>query len=138
MSASPACARPDSQTSKRRGTVSDAFCSAVLRAQNSQSMRDLTKLNRDLSRVVFVVAASKAGSVEPADNVLVIPDMDPVDTQDRTLTDILPMLELIVMRNVPDTRAVCRSYAGKDVVAEFRRRVAPQEAPRRRLFGGRG
>jgi NLI interacting factor-like phosphatase len=106
-------------------------------AQRNQSVRDLTKLNRDLSRVVFVVAASKADSVEPADNVLVIPDMDPSDSNDHTLTDLLPMLELIVMRGVPDARAVCRSYAGKDIAAEFRRRVRPQEAPRRcRLFGG--
>ena len=62
-------------------------------------------------------------------------------TQDTTLLDIVPLLELIWKQDVQDARAVCRSYHGKNVVEEFRRRDRapvvrqPTAAPARRRFG---
>lgn len=97
--------------------------------QNNEAMRDLTKLNRDLSSVIFLVTESKKHTVEPSENCLVIPDYAPADhtaadarsglggagggggasaPQDTTLLDIVPLLELIWKQDVPDTRAVCR------------------------------
>lgn len=109
--------------------------------QRNESMRDLTKLNRDLSQVVFVVTESRAHTVEPADNVLVIPDFKGADPekpghsgagapQDTTLLDLVPLLELMWRNDVADTRVVCKSYAGKDVVQEFRARLAADVAPK--------
>lgn len=72
---------------------------------------------------------------------------------DTTLLDLMPFLESMVRRNVPDTRAVLRSYAeevkasGKDVPAIFRERSAQvatwlksrEQAPRQSpLLRGRG
>ena len=45
--------------------------------QNNENIRDLTKLNRDLPNVIYLVTESKAGTVEPSDNVLVLPDYKP-------------------------------------------------------------
>ena len=108
--------------------------------QRNESMRDLTKLNRDLSQVVFVVSESRAHTVKPADNVLVIPDFKGADPdkaapagdapQDTTLLDLVPLLELMWKNDVADTRVVCKSYAGKDVIAEFRARLAADVAPK--------
>lgn len=98
--------------------------------QNNENMRDLSKLNRDLSQVIFVVTESKAKTVEPADNVLVIPDYDAANApQDTTLLDVVPLLELVWKQDVPDTRVVCRSYQGKHVVDEFRKRDSSTPRP---------
>ena len=45
--------------------------------QNNENIRDLTKLNRDLPNVIYLVTESKAGTAEPSDNVLVLPDYKP-------------------------------------------------------------
>jgi TFIIF-interacting CTD phosphatase-like protein len=105
--------------------------------QDNENMRDLTKLNRDLSQVIFLVSEAHKKNVEPADNVLVIPDFKPSEAahaadapQDTTLLDIVPLLELIWKQDVPDSRIVCRSYSGKDVVSEFRRRASAEAVPK--------
>jgi hypothetical protein len=106
--------------------------------QDQENVRDLTKLNRDLSQVIFVVSESHKKNVLPAENVLVIPDFKPSDPdagefqQDTTLLDLVPLLELVWKQDVQDTRVVCRSYAGKDVVSEFRRRASAEAAARSR------
>jgi hypothetical protein len=102
--------------------------------QDNENMRDLTKLNRDLRNVIFIVTESKAKTVQPAENVLVIPDLAPLDSdagtlQDTTLLDIVPLLELVWKQDVPDTRAVCKSYQGTNVVQEFRRRDGHKASP---------
>jgi TFIIF-interacting CTD phosphatase-like protein len=111
---------------------------ACLCLQDHENVRDLTKLNRDLSKVIFIVSESHKKNVVPAENVLVIPDFMPPDSdapqpeQDTTLLDLVPLLELVWKQDVPDTRVVCRSYAGKDVVSEFRRRASAEAAAQSR------
>jgi mitochondrial import inner membrane translocase subunit TIM50 len=91
--------------------------------QGNQHVRDLSKLNRDLSRTLFIVGESNAHTVLQQENVLVIPDWKDMDSSDRTLLDILPLLEILSKQDVLDVRVVCQSYKGTDVVQEFRRRM---------------
>lgn len=87
---------------------------------------------------------SRAHTVLQQDNVLVIPDWTGMDSSDRTLLDILPLLEILSKQDVLDVRVVCKSYKGTDVVQEFRSRMeaaAAQQAaakaaqPTRSRFG---
>jgi TFIIF-interacting CTD phosphatase-like protein len=94
-----------------------------LRVQDNEHVRDLSKLNRELSRTLFIVSESRAHTVLQQENVLVIPDWDGMPAGDRVLLDMLPLLEILSKQDVLDVRAVCQSYRGKDVVAEFRRRM---------------
>lgn len=98
--------------------------------QGNEHVRDLSKLNRDLSRTLFIVGESRAHTVLQQENVLVIPDWEDMDTHDRTLLDMLPLLEILSKQDVLDVRAVCQSYRGKDVVQEFRRRMEEAAAQR--------
>lgn len=43
-----------------------------------------------------------------------------LENDDTQLLDLLPVLEAVVRTNVPDVRAVVRSYEGQDIVAAFR------------------
>jgi mitochondrial import inner membrane translocase subunit TIM50 len=110
--------------------------------QGNEHVRDLSKLNRDLSRTLFIVGESRAHTVLQQENVLVIPDWKGMDPSDRTLLDILPLLEILSKQDVLDVRVVCQSYKGTDVVQEFRSRLeaaaskAAQAAqPTRTRFG---
>lgn len=110
--------------------------------QGNEHVRDLSKLNRDLSRTLFIVGESRAHTVLQQENVLIIPDWTGMDSSDRTLLDILPLLEILSKQDVLDVRVVCKSYKGTDVVQEFRSRMeaaATQAAkaakPTRSRFG---
>ena len=94
--------------------------------------RDLSALNRDPSRVIFVSATPGAYMLQP-ENALPVKAWN-LDKEDTTLLDLMPFLESMVRRNVPDTRAVLGSYAeeaaatGKDVPTIFRERSAAMQA----------
>ena len=108
--------------------------------------RDLSTLNRDLGRVVFLTADPQAAALQPG-NALLIPawDLDPGDTE---LLDLMPLLESVVRLQVPDTRTVLASYAaecaasGKSAAVVFRERsqrvAAAQREARPRPLLGRG
>jgi import inner membrane translocase subunit TIM50 len=113
--------------------------------------RDLAALNRDPARIVFVGCNPGAWMLQP-ENALPVKAWS-LEKDDTTLLDLMPFLESMVRRNVPDTRAVLRSYAeevsttGKDVPTIFRERSAQMaswlksrdQAPRQLpLLRGRG
>jgi len=55
------------------------------------------------------------------------------DKEDTVLLDLLPFLEAVVRTNVPDVRAVVRSYDGQDIPKAFRERMSKvQEAKAKR------
>lgn len=112
--------------------------------QGNEHVRDLSKLNRDLSRTLFIVGESRARTVLQQENVLVIPDWKGMDPTDTTLLDILPLLEILSKQDVLDVRVVCQSYKDTDVVQEFRNRmeaaaaqvsIAKTAQPSRSRFG---
>jgi import inner membrane translocase subunit TIM50 len=119
---------------------------------NGVHVRDLRALNRDPSRVVFVSATPGAYMLQPENALAVKPWA--LEKEDTTLLDLMPFLESMVRRAVPDTRAVLSSYAaevketGKDVPSIFRERSAQMQAwmrtrdaaprPLLRGFGARG
>ena len=86
-------------------------------------MRDLSKLNRDLSQVIFISADPHSWSFQP-ENALKLKPWKGDNPQDTTLLDLLPMLQMVAMRGVKDVRDVVRAYDGEeDVPGAFKRRM---------------
>lgn len=58
---------------------------------------------------------------------------------DTALLDLIPMLEQVFRTNVPDVRAVVRSFEGQDIPSAFRERMQrlqqQKTSERRGLFG---
>jgi hypothetical protein len=56
------------------------------------------------------------------------------------LLDLLPLLEQVFRTNVPDVRAVVRSFEGQDIPSAFRERMralaAKQQSQKPGLFSG--
>mmetsp|Transcript_44838 Transcript_44838/g.173998 ORF Transcript_44838/g.173998 Transcript_44838/m.173998 type:complete len:328 (+) Transcript_44838:218-1201(+) len=83
-------------------------------------VKDLSKLNRDLARTIVIDTDSHALELQPS-NALLVPKWDR-DPMDRTLLDLIPMLENIVRDDIQDVRPMLASYYGTDVAKEYARR----------------
>ncbi|KAI8108416.1 hypothetical protein M9434_006442 [Picochlorum sp. BPE23] len=89
---------------------------------NGKHVRDLSKLNRDLKQVLMITADTDAYSLQPG-NAIKLAKWKTDNKDDTTLLDMLPFLEAIVRTNVPDVRAVVKSYEGEDIPTAFRKRM---------------
>ena len=120
--------------------------------KNGDYLRDFTKLNRDVGKVIYITARPKTAMQQ--ENVIVINPYrirgggdgggggggggnSAASGPDTTLLDMMPFLESIVRLNVKDVRDVINSYkqeaesTGKSIPEIFRsRQVAFQQAQR--------
>ena len=107
--------------------------------EGNQHIKDLSKLNRDLARVV-VVDDEDVGLKYHKENLVKIKPFNNVHEPDQTLEDLLLFLEDLVVRDVPDVREEIKKYEGKDIATEFGRvakqRKVEEEQNRRKGLGG--
>ncbi|GMR59899.1 hypothetical protein PMAYCL1PPCAC_30094 [Pristionchus mayeri] len=97
---------------------------------NGHHIKDLSRLNRDLSKVIHIDFDPTAFSQHP-ENVLRIPKWEG-DMSDTSLVDLAELLKTIHLSDVEDVRPVLEYYSSFDDPAkEFRKRalyLAEQEA----------
>jgi len=79
-------------------------------------VKDLSALNRDLSKVIMIDCDEKAAS-ENSRNAIVLKKWEG-DPSDRTLFDLIPFLQTIATSNVEDIRAVLDFYRQEDDILE--------------------
>ncbi|GLI59068.1 hypothetical protein VaNZ11_000901 [Volvox africanus] len=93
--------------------------------KDGKHVRDLSKLNRDLTHVLMISAKPEAWEFQPKNALKVTPwKGEPGDTG---LIDLIPFLQFLAMRRVRDVRDVVHSYDGvADIPAAFKARL--QEA----------
>ena len=77
-------------------------------------MKDLSRLNRNPSRVILIDDDEKAASLNPENLIKVKPYMDPNDRQDDTLERLIPLLIEIATENYSDARVVLGQFRGMD------------------------
>ncbi|KAK8626390.1 hypothetical protein V6N13_134037 [Hibiscus sabdariffa] len=83
--------------------------------QDGKHYRDLSKLNRDPAKILYVSAHAFDSSLQPENCVPIKPYK--LETDDTALLDLIPFLE---SRNSPaDIRQVLQSYERKDIAREF-------------------
>lgn len=97
---------------------------------NGHHIKDLSRLNRDLSKVIHIDFDPNSFSLHP-ENVLRVPKWSG-DMNDTSLVDLAELLKTIHLSDVEDVRPVLEYYSGFDDPAkEFRKRaiyLAEQEA----------
>ncbi|CAI2181386.1 5964_t:CDS:10 [Funneliformis geosporum] len=76
-------------------------------------VKDLSKLNRDLSKVIIMDSNPDAYSLQP-ENAISVPPWKG-DPNDTFLIDIIPFLEHFTIFYVNDVRQVLPQYKGKDI-----------------------
>uniref|UniRef100_A0AC35UAS1 Mitochondrial import inner membrane translocase subunit TIM50 n=1 Tax=Rhabditophanes sp. KR3021 TaxID=114890 RepID=A0AC35UAS1_9BILA len=85
--------------------------------------KDLSRLNRDLSKVIYIDFDPESFKLHP-ENVLRVPKWDG-DMEDTSLMDLAELLKTILESDVEDVRPTLQYYSQYDDPAkEFRRRAA--------------
>ncbi|BEI83532.1 hypothetical protein CcaverHIS002_0401360 [Cutaneotrichosporon cavernicola] len=85
-------------------------------------VKDLTYLNRDLSKVVMLDTNAEHASLQP-DNAIILKPWNG-SKGDRGLVEMIPFLESIGIFQPADVRPVLKHYAGKDIPREYAKKEA--------------
>uniref|UniRef100_A0A1I7RSL1 Mitochondrial import inner membrane translocase subunit TIM50 n=1 Tax=Bursaphelenchus xylophilus TaxID=6326 RepID=A0A1I7RSL1_BURXY len=90
--------------------------------QDGHHIKDLGRLNRDLSKVIFIDFDAQSAKLNP-ENVLRLPKWDG-DMDDTALVDLAELLKTIHLSDTDDVRPTLQYYSSFDnPPAEFRRRA---------------
>ncbi|KAI8344008.1 HAD-like domain-containing protein [Chlamydoabsidia padenii] len=87
---------------------------------DGQYIKDLSNLNRDLSKVIIMDSNSQAFSMQPENGVALKPWKG--EAGDHGLLDYIPFLDAIVLTNPPDIRPVLESFGDSHIPGEWAKR----------------
>ncbi|CCF47236.1 NLI interacting factor-like phosphatase [Colletotrichum higginsianum] len=90
--------------------------------KDGEVVKDLSYLNRDLSKVIILDTSEKHVQNQP-ENAIVLPKWTG-DSKDKELVSLIPFLEYIHTMQYGDVRKVLKSFEGKHIPTEFARREA--------------
>ncbi|KAG6829171.1 hypothetical protein H0H92_005426 [Tricholoma furcatifolium] len=96
------------------------------RSINGQIVKDLSYLNRDLSKVISLDTTPEHVSTHP-ENAIVIPKWNG-DPKDTGLIAMIPFLESIAIYKPEDVRPILKAYEGKNIALEYAKREAEAKA----------
>lgn len=96
------------------------------RSINGQPVKDLTYLNRDLSKVILLDAHPEHVSPNP-ENAIIFSKWTG-DPKDRGLVAMIPFLESIGIFKPPDVRPILNAYHGKDIALEYAKKEAEMKS----------
>ncbi|KAF7592736.1 mitochondrial inner membrane protein required for protein import [Aspergillus hancockii] len=90
------------------------------RYKDGEYIKDLSYLNRDLSKVILLDTKEEHARLQP-ENAIIL-DKWRGDPKDKTLVALIPLLEYMAGMGVEDVRPVLKSFEGKDIPVEFAKR----------------
>ncbi|KAF9604904.1 hypothetical protein IFM89_011186 [Coptis chinensis] len=108
---------PVTERLDRKGCILYKLGRSATRYQDGKHYRDLSKLNRDPSRILYVSGHALESALQPENCVQIKPWK--LEEGDTELVDLLPFLEFVGLRRQEDTRAILASYKGFDIASEF-------------------
>ncbi|ONK61465.1 uncharacterized protein A4U43_C08F30200 [Asparagus officinalis] len=101
----------------QKGCIRYRLARNATRYLDGKHYRDLSKLNRDPSRILYVSGHATESSLQPENCVPVKPWK--LENDDTALIDLLPFLEYVALNRPADIRPVLESYKGRDIATEF-------------------
>ncbi|KAK9089877.1 hypothetical protein Scep_028959 [Stephania cephalantha] len=101
----------------RKGCIRYRLSRSATRYQNGKHYRDLSKLNRDPRRVLYVSGNALESSLQPENCIPIKPWK--LEADDTALIDLIPFLEYVARHRPADIRPVLASYQGRDIASEF-------------------
>ncbi|KAI0785773.1 HAD-like domain-containing protein [Abortiporus biennis] len=92
------------------------------RSVNGTPVKDLSYLNRDLSKVILLDTHPEHASAQP-ENAVIMPKWEGAP-RDRGLVAMIPFLESIAIYKPSDVRPILQAYQGKDIPLEYAKHEA--------------
>ncbi|KAI9698300.1 MAG: mitochondrial inner membrane protein required for protein import [Bogoriella megaspora] len=106
------------------------------RYENGEYIKDLTYLNRDLSKTIIIDTDPTHIKKQPENAIILRPWKGSLN--DHELVSYIPFLEYVATMNITDVRAALKSFEGKHIPSEFaRRESAAREEFNKRLADDR-
>ncbi|KAF8959901.1 HAD-like domain-containing protein [Flammula alnicola] len=96
------------------------------RVVDGKIVKDLSYLNRDLSKVVLLDSDPEHATTHP-ENTVILPKWKG-DPKDKGLVAMIPFLESIAIYKPQDVRPVLKAYGGKDIPIEYGKVEAEMKA----------
>jgi import inner membrane translocase subunit TIM50 len=93
------------------------------RSVDGKLVKDLSYLNRDLSKVVAVDTVAERYDLQP-DNAIIVPKWKGDAETKAGLVGLIPFLESIAIHRPEDVRPILKAYAGKDISVEYAKKEA--------------
>jgi import inner membrane translocase subunit TIM50 len=90
--------------------------------EDGEIVKDLSYLNRDLSKVIIIDSNPKHVRKQPENAIILEPWKG--DRDDKELVALIPFLEYIHTMQYSDVRKVLKAFEGKHIPTEFSRREA--------------
>ncbi|RAL00580.1 protein translocase subunit TIM50 [Aspergillus ibericus CBS 121593] len=88
--------------------------------KDGEYIKDLSYLNRDLSKVILIDTKEEHARLQPENAVIL--DKWHGDSKDKTLVALIPFLEYLAGMGVEDVRPVIKSFEGTQIPVEFAKR----------------
>ncbi|WVR03091.1 hypothetical protein IAU60_000080 [Kwoniella sp. DSM 27419] len=89
---------------------------------NGKVVKDLSYLNRDLSKVILLDINADHAELQPENSIVIKPwEGGP---RDKGLVDMIPFLESIGIFAPADVRPILKAYQGKDIPVEYAKKEA--------------
>lgn len=111
--------------------------------ENGEYIKDLSYLNRDLSKVILIDTKPHHAKKQPENAIILKPWTG--DVKDKELVSLIPFLEYIPTMQYADVRKAIKSFEGTHIPTEFAKREATarkkfqeQLAEERKKHGKRG
>ncbi|KAF6752219.1 import inner membrane translocase subunit tim-50 [Ephemerocybe angulata] len=96
------------------------------RSLNGSIAKDLSYLNRDLSKVIVLDTHPEHVRLQP-ENAIILPKWKG-DPNDKGLIAVIPFLESIGIYKPADVRPILQAFEGKDVAIEYAKKEAEAKA----------
>ncbi|KAH7885179.1 HAD-like domain-containing protein [Phlebopus sp. FC_14] len=106
------------------------------RSMNGQIVKDLSYLNRDLSKVILVDTHEEHIMTHP-ENSIVLPKWTG-NPGDKGLVALIPFLESIGIYKPQDVRPILQAYRGKDIALEYAKKEAESREQHIAEWKGKG
>ncbi|KAL3468388.1 HAD-like domain-containing protein [Aspergillus heterothallicus] len=90
------------------------------RYKDGEYIKDLSYLNRDLSKVILIDTKEEHARLQPQNAVIL--DKWDGNPKDKTLVALIPFLEYIAGMGVEDVRPIIKSFEGQSIPIEFAKR----------------
>ncbi|OCF34942.1 mitochondrial import inner membrane translocase subunit TIM50 [Kwoniella heveanensis BCC8398] len=89
---------------------------------NGKVVKDLSYLNRDLSKVILFDTNAEHAELQPENSIIIKPwDGTP---RDKGLVEMIPFLESIGIFSPADVRPILKAYQGKNIPVEYAKKEA--------------
>lgn len=105
-----------------RSSISHALFREATRYRDGKVIKDISKLNRDVSKVIIVDCEPDAYSMQPENAVPMKPWLG--DPNDKDLVRLIPFLEWIATQPIKDVRPILNTFEGSNIPDEYAKREA--------------